>query len=175
MTRPLMGRVREALFNILGSKAEEALVWDLFAGTGANGIEAMSRGARGVIFVERSRKPLGVLQRNLSILEQDPDLSPEAYTVLRGDAWAPPLPFSEGYLSGPPDLVFLDPPYPQVKKDPVAALQRLKAITGQMESGSSLVFHFPKGIFGPESFEKMGRVDLRSWGDAGVCLLSPHS
>ena len=44
-TRPLLGHVREALFNILGEQVEGAFVWDLFAGTGASGMEALSRGA----------------------------------------------------------------------------------------------------------------------------------
>ncbi|MHC4078870.1 MAG: RsmD family RNA methyltransferase, partial [Planctomycetota bacterium] len=59
-TRPLLGQVREALFNILGDSVSGKEVWDLFAGTGATGIEALSRGARRVIFVEKSNQALKV-------------------------------------------------------------------------------------------------------------------
>ena len=53
-TRPLLGQVKAAVFNILMEQVPGALVWDLFAGTGASGIEALSRGARKVVFVEKN-------------------------------------------------------------------------------------------------------------------------
>jgi 16S rRNA (guanine966-N2)-methyltransferase len=174
MTRPLMGRVREALFNILGSKVEGVLVWDLFAGTGASGLEAMSRGARAVAFVERGKQALNVLKRNLSILEQDHSLDSEFFRVLRGDAWCPRLPLQGGPLSKKPGLIFLDPPYPQVRKDRGLALKKVAALLGHLEGGGTLIFHFPKGVYEIPVLEELGEVDLRSWGDAAVCLLSPR-
>src|SRR5688572_25086052 len=63
-TRPTGSKVREAIFNILGPPPEE-LVLDLFAGTGALGIEALSRGAAGAWFVERDSRALGALRSNL--------------------------------------------------------------------------------------------------------------
>src|SRR5262245_11175023 len=63
-TRPTASRVREALFNILGPPPD-APVLDLFAGTGALGLEALSRGARRAVFVERDGRALSVLSRNL--------------------------------------------------------------------------------------------------------------
>jgi 16S rRNA (guanine966-N2)-methyltransferase len=70
-TRPLLAKVREALFNIIGPAIQDAEVWDLFAGTGANGIEALSRGARRAIFVEKGGSALRVLRENLSELGLD--------------------------------------------------------------------------------------------------------
>ena len=68
-TRPLLTKVRAALFDVLGpGAAEDRIVWDLFAGTGANGIEALSRGAREVTFVEKAPRPLGILRDNLRSL-----------------------------------------------------------------------------------------------------------
>ncbi|HLU40026.1 MAG TPA: RsmD family RNA methyltransferase, partial [Planctomycetota bacterium] len=64
-TRPLLAQVREAVFNILGQDLTGQEVWDLFAGTGASGIEALSRGARRVAFVEKSNQALQVLRQNL--------------------------------------------------------------------------------------------------------------
>ena len=63
--RPLGGRAKEALFNILGSKVVDANFLDLFAGTGAVGIEALSRGARVAFFVERDRKTVETIRENL--------------------------------------------------------------------------------------------------------------
>ncbi|MBM3961567.1 MAG: 16S rRNA (guanine(966)-N(2))-methyltransferase RsmD, partial [Planctomycetes bacterium] len=67
-TRPLLGQVRGALFNILQDRVDGAYVWDLFAGTGASGIEALSRGAARVLFVEKNGKALDVLRDNLRTL-----------------------------------------------------------------------------------------------------------
>jgi 16S rRNA (guanine966-N2)-methyltransferase len=65
MVRPTADQVREALFNILADHASEACVLDLFAGTGALGIEALSRGARQAVFVDNGGRPLRVLRSNL--------------------------------------------------------------------------------------------------------------
>jgi 16S rRNA (guanine966-N2)-methyltransferase len=66
-TRPITDRVKEALFDILGRDVIGARVLDLFAGTGSVGIEALSRGAAEAVFVERGRKALQVLRRNLEL------------------------------------------------------------------------------------------------------------
>ena len=63
--RPTAVRVREAIFNILGPEVNDSLVLDLFAGTGALGIEALSRGARKAVFVENNIRSLQVLRKNL--------------------------------------------------------------------------------------------------------------
>jgi 16S rRNA (guanine966-N2)-methyltransferase len=101
--RPTSDRVREAVFNALGSLAavEDARVLDLFAGSGALAIEALSRGARSAVLVERDRAAAAVIERNLA----STDLEARARLV-RTEA--------DPYLSsgpGPFDLVLLDPPY----------------------------------------------------------------
>ncbi len=98
-TRPTSDRVREALFSILGPLGG-ARVLDLFAGSGALGIESLSRGARHATFVDRDARAIAAIGRNLAALELD------TAVVDRRDALA--------FLSqatGPWDLVFLDPPY----------------------------------------------------------------
>lgn len=104
-TRPTADRVREALFDILGPAVDGMRVLDLFAGTGAVGIEALSRGAARAVFVERDRDALRALRANLAALR----LSRERARVIAGDALAvlPVLVASEA----PFDLIFLDPPY----------------------------------------------------------------
>lgn len=104
-TRPTAERVREALFDILGSRVAGAHVLDLFAGTGAVGLEALSRGARRAVFVERDREALRALRANLAVL----GISREQARVVAGDVLAvlPALAASEAAF----DVVFLDPPY----------------------------------------------------------------
>ncbi len=105
-TRPTSDRVREALFAMLGT-LEDASVLDLFAGSGALGIEALSRGAAHVVFVEREALALSALRENLSALGIDE----EAVSVRREDARAAlhrARERKEKY-----DLIFIDPPYKQ--------------------------------------------------------------
>ncbi len=104
-TRPTTDRVREALFNILshndwGAVIEGAAVLDAFAGTGALGIEALSRGAALCFFFEKARKPLKILKENISSLKLE-----ERATIRPIDATKPPP------APAPCSLVFLDPPY----------------------------------------------------------------
>lgn len=104
--RPTGDRTREALFNILESRypgqLEGGRVADIFAGTGALGIEALSRGAREAVFVEKDRAALDLLRRNLATL----GLSRHG-TCRRVDATR--LPPAET----PFDIIFMDPPYGQ--------------------------------------------------------------
>ena len=105
--RPTSDRVREALFDSLGA-VDGAKALDLYAGTGSLGIEALSRGAISAVFVDTSRRSVGVLQQNLSSL----DLS-ERTRVMVLDARAALRRLEEEGERF--DLVFLDPPYGSVE------------------------------------------------------------
>jgi 16S rRNA (guanine966-N2)-methyltransferase len=96
--------VKEAIFNIVGPAIEDARVLDLFAGSGAIGIEALSRGAAHVTFVDREPRGLAILRQNLDTLGLK-----ERSRVIRADVarW---LEDSPGEISDA-DIVFLDPPY----------------------------------------------------------------
>jgi 16S rRNA (guanine966-N2)-methyltransferase len=101
-TRPTSDRVREALFGMLGERVEGARVLDLFAGTGALGIEAMSRGAGSAVLVEQAAAAVAVIRANLEALDLNDTVKVRRTRV-------------ETYLrtqrDGPFDLVLLDPPY----------------------------------------------------------------
>lgn len=99
--RPTSDKVREALFSILGDVSGQRVL-DLFAGTGAVGLEAISRGASDVVLVERDRRMASVVDRNLSEILGSDD---KRAKLVRGDALK--------YLASaePFDLVFVDPPY----------------------------------------------------------------
>ena len=101
-TRPTTDRVREAWMSAIDAALPDARVLDLFAGSGALGIEALSRGAAHVTFVESSISAVGVLRKNLDAL----DVPSSSYRIHRGDAFR----FVEG-IESPFDVAFADPPY----------------------------------------------------------------
>lgn len=107
--RPTTDRVREALFSMILSRfgaLEEARVLDLFAGSGALGLEALSRGAAYTLFVESDANARGAIRNNCEEL----GLTGRTRIFKRDAADLGPLPAGKG---GPFDLVFLDPPYGQ--------------------------------------------------------------
>src|SRR5271165_6798035 len=107
-TRPTSDRVREALFAMLGTLGGETVL-DLFAGTGALGIEALSRGAGRVVFVERDGAAAAVLAENLAAL----GIAAEEAELRRGDALAAVRSAREQAEAY--DLIFIDPPYGQAR------------------------------------------------------------
>lgn len=103
-TRPTSDRLRETLFNVLAAKVLDSLWLDLYAGTGAIGIEAISRGARTVYFVESSRRAAHTIRANLAALKIE-----EGYEVIERDATiALRLLDSQAVVC---DFCYLDPPY----------------------------------------------------------------
>jgi 16S rRNA (guanine966-N2)-methyltransferase len=120
-TRPTADRVREAAFNLLGpGAAEDATVLDLFAGSGAMGLEALSRGAAHATFVESDREACRTINRNLDKLGFDGAtvLCQDALTALRTDA-------RQGTRY---DLVLLDPPYKRFSSLQKAMIRHLPEI-----------------------------------------------
>jgi 16S rRNA (guanine966-N2)-methyltransferase len=100
-TRPITDKVREALFNIIGSDIYGATFLDLFAGTGSVGIEALSRGAEYVLFIERNRRPFTVTRENLIRTNLQ-----EGSMVIQADAFT----FLEGLPNQQFNYVFIAPP-----------------------------------------------------------------
>ena len=117
-TRPTSDRTREALFNTLAARVllEGARVLDLYAGTGAVGLEALSRGAAEAVLVEKDRRALEVLRRNVESVGL-----PGARVVS-----APVAQFLKDEPKAPFDLVFADPPYAVEDAEVAAALTRLR-------------------------------------------------
>lgn len=101
-TRPTSDRLRETLFNVLAPRMEGASFLDLYAGSGAVGIEALSRGAGPVVFVERAQPALKVLRVNLQRLGLSENLHVHSGAV---------APFLRAAAAQTFDIVFLDPPY----------------------------------------------------------------
>jgi len=169
--RPTSDKVRQAVFNILahndsgrGSTLHNARVIDLFAGTGAMGLEALSRGARYCLFVDDSAQSRALVRQNVEALALT------GITKLwRRDATAlGPLSANSG---GPFDLAFIDPPY---RRDLLSqALQSLR--NGDwLASGALVVAEYHVDESPPESdgFEKL---HARSYGHTSIVFLSVQS
>lgn len=101
-TRPTSDRVKEAMFNMIQGYEKDAHVLDLFAGTGALGLEALSRGAKSAVFVEKNLAPWRILLANIAKAGFE-----DQSTVRKTDA----LHFLQQYQGKPFDLIFIDPPY----------------------------------------------------------------
>jgi 16S rRNA (guanine966-N2)-methyltransferase len=155
-TRPTGAKVREAIFNILGPPPQEPVL-DLFAGTGALGLEALSRGATTACFVERDARALAALHRNL----RDLGLAGRA-RVMGTDVLAALRQLAE---AGPFGWVFLDPPYAAAVVEPA-----LSALAGGdlLASGAVIIVEHDKRHVPPEAVGGLHLTDRRFYGDTGV-------
>ncbi len=147
LVRPTADRVREAWMSILHGELEDALVLDLCAGSGALGLEALSRGAAHVDFVEQAPASLRVLERNIALLGAG-----DRSRVIRADA----VRHVAGLASGAYDVAFADPPY----ADPTAA-----AIADQWQR---VPFAHVLGIEHAASDTLPGGADTRRYGDTAL-------
>lgn len=157
-TRPTLDRVRENLFNVISRRVPDARVLDLFAGSGALSLEAISRGAAGAVLVDRDREAHLVEQRNAERLGFSPQVR-----LLHCD-WAQAVKRLQGE-GARFELVFLDPPYAMTDLTEVTrALLPLLA-----EDARIIVEHqagCPSRVCG-----ELETVDSRRWGYAGVTIL----
>jgi 16S rRNA (guanine966-N2)-methyltransferase len=155
-TRPTSDRVREALFSALADVAG-ARVLDLYAGTGALGIEALSRGATAATFVENARPAVLALRENLATL----DLTEHATVVSQ------PASRAAGALFGPFDLVLADPPYAKVAE--VAATISTLLARGALSQRARLVIEHASREPAPVVGGFVARPS-RSYGDTIVTI-----
>lgn len=164
--RPTSDRAREALFNILGSAVAGSRVLDLFAGTGALGLEAFSRGAAEITFVDFHRQPLEIIRQNISLCVANDD--PAVVRVLRHDLkkGLPPS-LAGGKVTF--DLIFLDPPYSQGLS--LKTLQYLG--NGTLLTPTGIVIAEERSSESlPDQCEMLHLFDRRIYGDTGFWLYS---
>jgi len=138
-TRPTSDLVRESLFNILGERIEGLLVVDLFAGTGALGLEALSRGALRALFVEQHRDNIALIRRNLATLRYEDRaqvLPADAYRWARGFAPADDQPMA----------VFLDPPYREFEHRPKRIRELVENLVAKLPADSLVVVESGRGL-----------------------------
>jgi 16S rRNA (guanine966-N2)-methyltransferase len=157
VTRPTGAKVREAMFNILGPPGESPVL-DIFAGTGALGIEALSRGAASASFVERDGRALQALHRNLKDLgfaARARVVGTEAHAALRQLS-------TEGLRFG---WVFIDPPY---AAGVVTSILEVLAGGDLLASGGVIIVEHDKRHVPPDAVASVRLTDRRFYGDTGL-------
>ena len=167
-TRPMLDRVREALFSTLGGRFDGARVLDLFAGSGSLGLECLSRGALLSRMVERDPATVRLLRANVELLGAG-----ERARVVGSDALAPKAwrePGVERYT-----VIFLDPPYPLLRdgatrKRVLDAAQSLSAEL--LEPEGSIVLHAPRELLNATEFAGLEAVE-RAYGTSSLWYLTP--
>jgi 16S rRNA (guanine(966)-N(2))-methyltransferase RsmD len=157
-TRPITDRVKTSLFNILADRIEDARFLDLFAGTGGVGIEALSRGAREAVFVEREPRALATIRRNLEVT----GLADYA-RVLRKDVFK----FIVGYAGEPFDLVYVAPP--QYKGLWAQTLEAMDGTALMAPDGLAVAQIHPKE-YGPLTLTNLALTDQRKYGSTLLCF-----
>ena len=161
--RPTSDRLRETLFNILGPAVDNSRFIDIFAGTGAIGIEALSRGASEAVFIESHAPAAALIRRNLESLEASSRALVLSLDAVRGlEKLA-----ARHKPAGPPfDFVFLDPPYAQVE-DYARVLHFLGSALFLSE-GSIVIAEHRRKLELPVQTGKLERTRIVRQGDAAL-------
>ena len=159
LIRPTADRAREALFNIIGREVENATVLDLYAGTGALGLEALSRSAERAVFVDKSLKAVQIINKNIELcgfsdraLVYKRDLSKGLSFLLK---LLPGTSFS---------IVFADPPY---RKGVPAGILKELAESDLLMPEALVVIEDNAAIKLPEQVAKLILIDQRRYGETG--------
>ncbi len=164
-TRPTSDRLRETLFNVLAPRIEGARFLDLCAGTGAVGIEALSRGAEHVTFVDQSRKMCGLIEANTSALGIDAKefeiVNADASEYLRRHAKKEREPF---------DIIFFDPPYAADYEAVLNLIAEIREATVDCGRRLVIVEHHKKKDL-PDEFGALSRYRTSEAGRFGVEFL----
>ncbi len=161
-TRPTSDKLRETLFNVLGTRIAGARFADLYAGSGAVGLEALSRGAAFCCFAEKSREAVAAIRANVAALKV-----PASEWGLEGRGVSRVLGEASGF-GQPWNLVFLDPPY-QAAEEYSATLAALGAGGGGLLAEGALVVaeHARKASL-PERVGMLERTRVLEQGDAAL-------
>jgi len=154
--RPTSDLLRETLFNVIAAAhAIEDTVWlDLFAGTGAVGIEALSRGAKKVYFAEAARKSAELIAQNLRSLKIE-----DGFQILQQDAVT-----AIGKVAGPVDICFLDPPYKMEEQYEKVLAALSKSVT--LHENSIVIAEHSKHFDPEDQYGRLQRFRKLVQGDA---------
>jgi 16S rRNA (guanine(966)-N(2))-methyltransferase RsmD len=167
--RPMLDRVKEALFNIIHEQVPGTRVLDLFSGSGALGLEALSRGSEFCTFVEKDRRLAGLVRRNVAkcrFEDRSDLLQLDVFVLARR---------SPGVQAGPADLVFADAPY-AIIDDPNerGRLFRLfdRLVGRWIAPGGSLILHHGPMPFAVWPGEILTQTDKRIYGNSQLTFFS---
>jgi 16S rRNA (guanine966-N2)-methyltransferase len=171
-TRPMLDRVREAMFGTLTRWIDDARVLDLFAGSGSLGLEALSRGARAARLVEKNPATLKLLRENVSALGLDERAETACADALLPRSWQGGALFDHRALY---DVIFFDPPYAMLEDaqsrstvlDVLATLGRV-----HLASPGYLVLHAPRRLLREDELPSGLDVALRQYGSTALWYVS---
>ncbi len=170
--RPTSDRAREALFSILGKRVVNATVLDLFSGTGALGLEAFSRSARLVVFIDNNRLALQLIKKNVLLCltgySGDCEIRVIKHDLMKN------IPQNKLLEEAPRgfDLIFADPPYDKNLSHSV--LEFINKSSLLTENGL-LIVEERHNVDLPPSLSKLERFDRRVYGEAAFCFYRPFS
>lgn len=160
-TRPTSDMVRESLFNILGEMVEGRIFIDLFAGTGAVGLEALSRGADFTVFVEKDRENVGLIHRNAATLRYESKVRVRHADAFRWVRTYQPV-------DDRPAIAFLDPPYRDYESRTKELGQLIENLLAKLPPGSAIALEAGRGIRDMNLSED--DWDLRRYGNKRVAI-----
>ncbi|MHB8840221.1 MAG: 16S rRNA (guanine(966)-N(2))-methyltransferase RsmD [Candidatus Aquicultor sp.] len=162
--RPTSDRVKEAVFNIIGGRVNEANVLDLFAGTGGLGIEALSRGAKAAYFIDTGNEAIHLIKKNLEATGLG-----DAAVVVKADADKAVKRLTKDGAKF--DLIFLDPPY----RISVSFLDAILIALGHhvLQSDGLLVLEHSAKLE-PRAVEGLGVESTRVYGDTAITFYSKN-
>ncbi len=162
LIRPTADRAREAIFNILAPNLVEARVLDLFAGTGALGLESLSRGAKSALFVDRNREAINLVRHNIELCGFFGEAEVVSRDLGRGLAFCSEIIDQSGFT-----LVFLDPPYgSELSQGLMEELGRGDILADQ----ALVVLEDDMSALWPDVFGGLGLIDNRKYGETGFWI-----
>ncbi|RWX43074.1 16S rRNA (guanine966-N2)-methyltransferase [Candidatus Electrothrix communis] len=163
--RPTGDRVREALFTLLGDEMVGSTVLDLYAGTGALGLEALSRGAETVVFVDQSRQALELIHSNLTNCFPTARASLQQLNLSQGDSLKRLIKKMPDQLLF--DVVFLDPPYEKKLAEKTLAMVERRAL---LKDNGLVVAEERASEQLAEQYGTLTLASQRSYGETGIWL-----
>ncbi|MDX2108937.1 MAG: RsmD family RNA methyltransferase [Verrucomicrobiota bacterium] len=164
--RPATDMLRAAVFSSLGPLVESRTFIDLFAGTGAYGLEALSRGAAGGHFVENDRRCTGIIAENLAAVAKSCGITASGCKVQAADAlrWLPPAGESIG-------LIFCDPPYPKIPEWQEKLFGCARQWLSQADDDARFIFEMPAELdYKPAGFTLIRRLGSGGKGSPTICI-----
>src|SRR5208282_5765886 len=164
--RPTSDQLRETLFDVLGPRVEGSTFLDAYAGTGAVGMEALSRGARDVVFIEHHRAASQLIRQNLAALKIDSGYALLTCAVLTGLERLERD--SERF-----DVIFLDPPYEEIREYHHTLRQLARGLL--LMSSSIVVAEHSRHVQLEEDYLTLHRTRLLRHGDAQLSFYRPES
>jgi 16S rRNA (guanine966-N2)-methyltransferase len=161
-TRPTSDLVRESLFNILGDLVVERIVFDVFAGTGALGLEALSRGAERAVFVEKDRECVSLIIRNVATLRYEDRASVRLTDAYR---WARAFQPADDR----PVVVLIDPPYQEYERRGKVLNQMIVQLVEKMPDGSVVVLEAGR-VLDERILADFQNWDIRRYGSTQIAI-----